>query len=150
MKTSLISCTLIQLLLITCVKTNGLSAVAVLVTVRSEVAKIMFLHVSVIMFTGGVSGQVPPWTRYPSPPPGIRYTPPRLGPGTPPGQGTPQTRYTPPDQVHEPGTGTPSGDRYCCRRYASYWNAFLFCCVFPSFFEKCLHFFAFHLKCNCK
>ena len=35
----------------------------------------------------------------------------------------PQTRHTP----HPPGSGTPPpADGYCCRRYASYWNAFLF------------------------
>ena len=61
----------------------------------------------------------PPWDQVH--PPGTRYTP--LGPGTPPG-----TRYTP------LGPGTPPGTRYtspryghCCGRYASYWNAFLFC-----------------------
>ena len=58
-----------------------------------------------------------------------------LGPGT-----TPGTRYTPRDQIHPsgtrytpPGPGTPPrdqvhppGDGYCCGRYASYCNAFLF------------------------
>ena len=83
----------------------------------------MFLHMSVILFTGG---GVP-------------------GPGTPPGTRsplrqvhTPGTRYTPPDQVHPPwtrytptpGPGTPPGDGYCCGRYASYWNAFLFLITF--------------------
>ena len=93
-------------------------------TGRNEVlAKVIFLHLFVILFTGGgVPDQVhppgtrytPPGTRYTPPdqvhPPGTRYTPPRdqvhppLGPGTsPPGPGTPpRTRYTPPDQVHPP------------------------------------------------
>ena len=96
---------------------------------------------SVILFTGGVPGQVPPGqvhrpgrytpgpgtplgTRYTPPPPGTRYTPLPPGPGTPPGRYTPspRTRYP------LPGPGTPPpGDRdgYCCGRYASCWNAFL-------------------------
>ena len=52
--------------------------------------------------------QVPPRTRYPPPPPdqvhspGTRYTP--RDQVHPPGPGTPPwTRYTPPDQVHPPG-----------------------------------------------
>ena len=73
--------------------------------------KVIFSQASVILSTGG-RGQVP------------RQVPPR-------------TRYTPRDQVHPPGPGTP-GTRYtpqssACReirapngRYASYWNAFLF------------------------
>ena len=82
------------------------------ITGRNEVlAKVIFLHLFVILFTGGgVPDQVhPPGTRYtprdqvhplgPGTPPGTRYTPP--GPGTPP------TRYTPQDQVHPPGPGTP-------------------------------------------
>ena len=58
--------------------------------------------------------------------PQTRYTPPP-GPGTPPGtRYTPRTRYTPWDQVHPPC-------RACCEirstrgRYASYWNALLWC-----------------------
>ena len=72
----------------------------------------MFLHLSVILSTGGVPGQVPPgrhtpWAGTPSPLGRStslgRYTP--LGrytsqAGTPPGSGTPSsTRYTPLDQV---------------------------------------------------
>ena len=65
------------------------------VTLRNEVAKVMFLHLSVShsVHRGGVPGQVPP---------GTRYTPhqvPPLGPGTPPGRYTPQAG-TPQDQVH--------------------------------------------------
>ena len=56
----------------------------------------------------------------------------------PPGPGTSPTRYTPWDHVHPPEPGTPLGPgtalREQCmhgdtdnkRRYASYWNAFLF------------------------
>ena len=108
-------------------------------TVRNEVAKVMFLHLSVC--PRGVSasvhaGMTPPWdqaspgTRHPTGP----GTPPGLG--TPPGPGTPtpQTRHLPPlgpgttrDQAQPPGPGSPPGaDGYCCGRYASYWNAFLF------------------------
>ena len=92
--------------------------------------------------------QVPLWDQVHPPGPGTppwdqvhhpqgRYTP-RAGtpwdqvhppgPGTPPGtRYTPRTRYPPPGQVHPPGPGTPPADGYCCGRYASYWNAFLFC-----------------------
>ena len=71
----------------------------------------------------------PPRTRYT---PQVRYTPLDQvhlpGPGTPPGPGTsPRTRYTP------PGPGTPPGTREIRStrgRYASYWNAFLFCLFF--------------------
>ena len=105
-------------------------------------AKVIFLHLFVILFTGGgVPDQVhPPGTRYTPPdqvhPPGPG-TPPR-GPGTPPNQvHPPRTRYPPWGQVHPPGTrytpqqGTPpqaanSGIRSTIGRYTSYWNAFLF------------------------
>ena len=59
------------------------------ITGRNEVvAKVMFLHVSVILFTGGVSRQGEP------PPAGGR---------TPPGPGRP-----PLDQADPPGQGEPS------------------------------------------
>ena len=120
---------------------------AVLITVRNEVEKVMFLHMCVCPQRREYLGRCPPdqvhppGTRYI---PGTRYTPrPGTPPGTPPrtrytlrGQGTPPrpgTRYTPTgpgttpqDQVHPLGPGTPpSGDGYCCGWYASYWNAFL-------------------------
>ena len=50
--------------------------------------KVIFLHLFVILFTGGVPGQVPPR------------------------QVHPQTRCIPPDQVHPPGSGTPPQTRY--------------------------------------
>ena len=53
------------------------------------VAKVMFLHVSVILFTGGVSGQGPPRTR---------QTPPHQADTPPPPAGTRQTP-PPPDQA---------------------------------------------------
>ena len=105
------------------------------VTGRNEVvAKVMFLHVSVILLTGGegVSGEPPqdqgepPWTRQttttplgPRRPPQTRQTTPPAGtkenhpPGTkenPPGpRRPPQTRQTPPVGTKEnpPGTGRP-------------------------------------------
>ena len=60
------------------------------------------------------------------------------GPGTLQDQAPPRTRHpTPWDQAspqdqaplgtrHPPGPGTPPADGYCCGRYASYWNVFLF------------------------
>ena len=95
-----------------------------IITGRNEVvAKVMFLHVSVILFTGGASGE-PPRTRQTPPlgprrtplqtrqtPPGPRRTPPP-DQADPPGpdrhppwdQGEPplQTRQTPPDQADPP------------------------------------------------
>ena len=45
---------------------------------------------------------------------------------TPPGADTPLPKQTPPGSRHPPQEQTPSQDGYCCGRYASYWNAFLF------------------------
>ena len=118
-----------------------------------------YIFTRVCLSTGGstwaaspLGPDTPPRTRY-TPweqvhPPGSRYnprpgTPPwdqvhPLGPGTtpdqvhPPGPRTPPgTRYTPPGSRYPPGVGTPPRDGYCCGRYASYWNAFLF------FWEDC-------------
>ena len=98
--------------------------------------KDMFLHVSVILFTGrGVSGTPRAGTR-----PGQVHPP----AGTPPG------RCNPLRQVHPPGRYTPlrqvppfagrsgrytppamhAGIRSTSGRYASYWNAFLFQAIF--------------------
>ena len=72
-------------------------------------AKVIFLHLSVILFTGEVSASVhagiPPLPR-------SRHTPP-LAAGTPgsrpPQEQTPQARH-PPEQTHTPlGVGTPLG-----------------------------------------
>ena len=103
---------------------------------------------SVILFTGGVPGQVspkagiPPWGGTP-----------RAGtswPDTPPGQVHPQDQEHPPDQVHPldqvhppgrytprnryipPQTPPPPADGYCCGWYASYWNAFLLYIICPA------------------
>ena len=128
--------------------------------------KVIFLHLSVILFTrgGGVPGQEPsPLGRY-TPLAGTspgqvhpsRYTPPgRYTPwaGTPPSRYTP-CRYTPqqvhplagtpPKQVH-PQAGTPpppvhAGIRSTSGRYASYWNAFLWTvCILPYLYIPHLH-----------
>ena len=116
-----------------------------LVTDRNEVvAKVIFLHLSVILFTGGGSASM--HAGIPNPP----------GPGRhPPGADTPSlTRQTPLDQAdplqtrQNPPGADPSGPgrppqsrprdqadpppeadssiRFTSGRYASYWNAFLF------------------------
>ena len=68
------------------------------ITGRNEVvAKVMFLHVSVILFTGGVSGEPPP--------PRPRRTPP--GPGRPPrDQADPPGPRRTPRQGEPPPPGT--------------------------------------------
>ena len=75
--------------------------------------KVIFLHLSVILFTGGSTwaGTPPLGSGTPHPRPGTHPS----GPGTPPGLGTPpprpgthpRTRYSPQDQVHPLGPGTP-------------------------------------------
>ena len=106
--------------------------------------RLWFLHVSVILSTGGVPGHVPP--------PGLGTPPnqvhiPARDQVHPPGQVQPRTRYTPDqvhpnptpqdqvhpaNQVHPPGRYTsPPGSSACWMIwatsgwYASYWNAFL-------------------------
>ena len=69
-----------------------------IITGRNEVVvKVMFLHVCVILFTGGISGQGEPLQAGRIPP----------GPGTPPGTSPPRSR--PPRTRHPPGPGTPTG-----------------------------------------
>ena len=46
--------------------------------------------------------------------------------GIPPLDQTPLDQAPPWDQALPRGPGTPPADGYCCGRYASYWNAFLF------------------------
>ena len=77
--------------------------------------KVIFLHLSVILFTGGST-----WT------------------GTPPDRYTPLGRYTLPAR-YTPRAGTPpAGILSTSGLYASYWNAFLFDmfyrCIFEIFF----------------
>ena len=85
----------------------------VLFTGRNEVlAKVIFLHLSVILFTGGVWQGDPPSPGWMEEPPRWR-NPPRWR--TPPDGGTP----TPPPREAD------SGIRSTIGRYASYWNAFL-------------------------
>ena len=103
------------------------------ITVRNEVAKVMFLHLSVILFMGGLPqcmlGYHPLPKQAPQPPreqapPGSRHPPGRrhpleqsppleqvtpLGAGTPPGAGTPsQQLATVADSTH------PTGMHCCC------------------------------------
>ena len=90
------------------------------ITGRNEVlAKVIFLHLFVILFPGGeyLTRYTPhPGTRYPLPPdqvhpPGTRYTPPR--PGTPPpGPGTPPGLQTPEYGQRSAGTH-PTGMHSC-------------------------------------
>ena len=90
-------------------------------TVRNKVAKVMFLHLSVILFTGGVCLSAC-WDT------------------------------TPPDQVPPP-----KADGYCCGRYASYWNAFLFrggfrpyvLTILTSSLEQCKRFLQLSLPLIC-
>ena len=75
----------------------------VIFTVRNEVAKVMFLHLSVCPQGGcaSVHAGIPP-----------------------PGADTPWRRH-PPAGTDTPLEQTPPADGYCCGRFASYWNAFL-------------------------
>ena len=109
------------------------------ITICNEVAKVMLLHLSVILFTGRdylgrfpLGPGAPPRIR--CPPPGIRYTPLSQA-STPPGPGTPWDKvHPPPLQVCPipPGPGTPPEDQvpppadgYSCGRYPSHWKSFL-------------------------
>ena len=87
-----------------------------LVTVRNEVAKVMFLHLSVCPQGVCLSAC---WD---TTPPGAGTPPPEQAPK---GAGTP-TRAGPTPQEQPPREqAPPPADGYCCGRYASYWNAFL-------------------------
>ena len=109
--------------------------------------KVIFLHLSVILFTGGGKylGRFPPGRSTPLGSTHLgRYTPLRQVPHQ---QVHPLGRYTP--QVHPPGryappTGTPPGRvhppggsacweiRATSGWYASHWNAFLLTSVFKT------------------
>ena len=71
----------------------------VIITVRNEVAKVMFLHLSVTLFTGGVClsacwDTAPSWEQ-----------------ALPPGPATPRTRPPPPSS-HRPEQAPPPGTRH--------------------------------------
>ena len=120
-----------------------------IITGRNEVvAKVMFLHVCVILFTGGVSrqGEPPQWETPPGRenPPGQGDTPPsRHPPGPnppqdhPPWAGRPPPEQTPPHVTRPPLPGPdrpPEADssiQSTSGRYASYWNAFSFGYYYP-------------------
>ena len=99
-------------ILLECFLANNISYL--FVTVRNEVAKVMFLHVSVCP-QGGVPGQLPPDQVHPHNPLWDQVQPP--GTGIPPDQVHPphsETRYTPlepgthpRDQVYPPGQVPP-------------------------------------------
>ena len=106
-----------------------LLSVTSVITGRNKVmAKVMFLLVSVILLTWGVSASVHagiPHTTPPEQTPPREQTPPEQ---TPPGADTPRSRH--PQSRHPPGADTPpreadSGIRSMSGRYTSYWNAIL-------------------------
>ena len=75
-------------------------------TVRNEVEKVMFLHLSVILFTGFCLSArwdaPPPPTRHPHPIHQTRHPPPGSRPPPRPGTPHPPQEQTPPDQVPPP------------------------------------------------
>ena len=102
-------------------------------------AKVIFLHLFVILFRGGVSAQC--MLGYHTPP---EQTPPQSS--HPPGADTPPRADTPQDQIplgantlpqsrHPPPREADSGIRSMSGRYASYWNAF-FLLLFSSWSLK--------------
>ena len=118
--------------------------VIALITGRNEVvAKVIFLHLFVILFTGGVClsacWDTPRSRHLPRPdppgadPPSPEQTPPphsrppwsRPPPWTRPPQTRPPPEQTPPGSRHTPRESD-SSIRSTSGRYASYWNAFLF------------------------
>ena len=83
------------------------------ITARNEVAKVMFLHVSVILFMGVVVSQhaLQVVSQH------------ALKQGVPAPGGICSRGCLLPGGVETP---PPEAEGYCCGRYASYWNAFLF------------------------
>ena len=89
-----------------------------IITVRNEVAKVMFLHLSVILFTGGMvclsacwdtaPQEAPPWEAHP-PPPGSAHLPQKhtLPGSTPPPGSTPSMGSTHPGNHPLPQGSTP-------------------------------------------
>ena len=108
-----------------------------LITVRNEVAKVMFLHVSVILFTGGgVLSQhaLQVVSQHALQQGGLLWGGCLFQGGSAPGgvcsQGVPALGGLLPVGVPAPRGSVepppPKADGYCCGRYASYWNTFLF------------------------
>ena len=118
----------------------------VFITGQNEVlAKVIFLHLSVILFTGGVwQGDLPPQLDGEPSPPQLEEpprlegeplqldgepTPPQLE-GEPPGWMENPLRLdgepTPPGWKENPPREADPGIRSTIGRYASYWNAFLY------------------------
>ena len=85
------------------VKLNPVTLVIIFTGRNEVVAKVIFLHLSVILFTGGGGSASVHAGIQPAPPPGSRH---------PPGADTPPREAD-------------SGIRSISGRYASYWNAFL-------------------------
>ena len=111
-------------------------------TGRNEVvAKVIFLHLSVILFTGEdvclsacwdtthTLPLPPPESRHPQSrhPPWSRHPPEQTPPGSrhPPGGNTPPPEQTHTSRSRHPPPKADSGIRSMSGRYASYWNAFL-------------------------
>ena len=118
----------------------------IIITGRNEaVAKVIFLHLFVILFTGGVSSREnrPPAERTPCPhqgdPPGKESPPARRNP---PGKETPRQGEPLPGKENPTGRENPPPIRSMSGRYASYWNAFLLLnvgCAVISDFQNCQH-----------
>ena len=87
-------------------------------------AKVMFLQVCVILFTGGVSASVHAGIPHPPEQTPQEHTPP--GSRHPPRNQTPPGLSTPPGTKYTPHWEADSGIQSMSSRYASYWNAFLF------------------------
>ena len=105
---------------------------------QTKFAKVMFLDLSVILFTGGVVSQHALQVSRPTPRgevegSGLGGSPgPHFGGSPGPHLGGLQAHTWRGLQVHTQGgipacteADTPPADGYCCRWYASYWNAFL-------------------------
>ena len=123
---------------------------SILVTVRNEVAKVMFLHLSVCQQGEGsapLHAGISPLSEADTTP---RHTssPRQIAPwpeaDTPHGQTPPGQRQTPPRETsplvrgrHPPVRGRhPRADGYCCGRCVSYWNAFSFInLILPVLFQ---------------
>ena len=126
---------MIRLSIVYFLQCSHMTFVETLLPPANEVwGKVIFLHLSVTLFTG--EGKY--LGRYPPPragtPPG-RYTPwagtPHWAGTPPPGQVPPSQLYTPPlPRQVPPLPAMHAGIRSTSRLYASYWNVFLFSTLF--------------------